>query len=103
MQNVIGNALKFTPEGGSVSVSAEVSPDMPDKLRISVRDTGPGIPFEIRDRLFQKFVTGGQVKRGSGLGLAFCRMALEAHGERIWVLDTSEQGTTVALTLPLVR
>ncbi len=101
LQNLMGNAFKFTPPGGEVLVRAEVEPEMPDKLRISVSDTGPGIPPEIRRNLFTKFVAGQQIGRGSGLGLAFCRMVLEAHGERIWVSQTSEQGTTFTFTLSL--
>jgi len=101
LQNLMGNAFKFTPAGGEVEVRATVEPSMPDKLCISVSDTGPGIPPEIRRNLFTKFVAGQQTERGSGLGLAFCRMVLEAHGERIWVAQTSEKGTTFTFTLPL--
>jgi signal transduction histidine kinase len=101
LQNLMGNAFKFTPAGGEVTVRAAVEPEMHDKLCISVSDTGPGIPLEIRRNLFTKFVAGQQNERGSGLGLAFCRMVLEAHGERIWVAETSEQGTTFTFTLPL--
>ncbi|MGC9394294.1 MAG: ATP-binding protein [Anaerolineae bacterium] len=101
LQNLMGNAFKFTSAGGEVTVRAGVEPEMPDKLCVSVCDTGPGIPPEIRRNLFTKFVAGQQTERGSGLGLAFCRMVLEAHGERIWVAETSEQGTTFTFTLPL--
>jgi signal transduction histidine kinase len=101
LQNLIGNALKFTPAGGEVSVAATVEPEVPDKLRVSISDTGPGIPPEIRRNLFTKFVAGQQIERGSGLGLAFCRMVLDAHGEQIWVSKTSEQGTTFTFTLSL--
>ncbi len=101
LQNLMGNAFKFTPAGGEIAVRATVESDMPDKLCISVSDTGPGIPPEIQRNLFTKFVAGQQTERGSGLGLAFCRMVLEAHGERIWVAQTSEQGTTFTFTLPL--
>lgn len=101
LQNLVGNAFKFTPAGGEVLVCAEIEPEIPDKLRISISDTGLGIPPEIRRNLFAKFVAGQQTERGSGLGLAFCRMVLEAHGERIWVSNTSEKGTTFTFTLPL--
>jgi signal transduction histidine kinase len=101
LQNLMGNAFKFTPSGGEVTVQAGVEAGMPDKLCISVSDTGPGIPLEIRRNLFTKFVAGQQTERGNGLGLAFCRMVLEAHGERIWVSQTSEEGTTFTFTLPL--
>ena len=101
LQNLVGNAFKFTPAGGEVLLRAELEPQIPGKLCISVCDTGPGIPPEIRKSLFTKFVAGQHTERGSGLGLAFCRMVLEAHGERIWVSDTSEKGTTLTFTLPL--
>ncbi|HSD85273.1 MAG TPA: GAF domain-containing protein, partial [Anaerolineae bacterium] len=101
MQNLIGNALKFTPEGGCVQVSARLAPEQVETpvVQISVSDTGPGIPLEIQSQLFQKFVTGGQTDHGSGLGLAFCKLALEAHGQRIWVESSSGKGTTFAFDL----
>jgi len=102
LQNLIGNALKFTPRGGNVHITARQKAEMPGKLYVSVSDTGPGIPPELQEHLFQKFVTGKQVGKGSGLGLAFCRMVLEAHGERIWVTSTLGQGTTFTFTLPVV-
>jgi len=100
LQNLIGNSIKFTPTGGVVRVMARAE-DVAGRPRVlvSVSDTGPGIPPAIQERLFQKFVTGEQQGRGSGLGLAFCKMVMEAHGERIWVEDTSENGTTFTFTL----
>ena len=77
LQNLIGNALKFTPEDGAVRVTAHLSDEGEPKMLVSVSDSGPGIPEDIRSQLFQKFVTGQQEGHGSGLGLAFCRMALE--------------------------
>ena len=70
-------------------------------LLVSVSDNGPGIPDEIRSRLFQRFVTGRQQGRGSGLGLAFCKVAVEAHGEHIWVESAPGQGTTFTFSLPI--
>ena len=107
LQNLIGNAIKFTPAGGVVRVTARA--DIADQdgvserslISVFVSDTGSGIPPEIQDRLFQKFVIGQQEGRGSGLGLAFCKMVMEAHGERVWVESTSESGTTFAFTLAL--
>lgn len=101
LQNLIGNALKFTPADGVVRVTANLDAAERRRLYISVCDDGPGIPPAIQERLFQKFVSGKHESRGSGLGLAFCRMVIEAHGERIWVEDTSENGTTFTFTLPL--
>jgi PAS domain S-box-containing protein len=101
LQNLVGNALKFTPEGGVVRIEAQVPVDAPDRLFVSVVDTGPGIPADIRSQIFQKFVTGQQAGHGSGLGLAFCRMVLEAHEERIWVESAPGQGATFTFSLPL--
>jgi signal transduction histidine kinase len=69
-----------------------------------VRDTGPGIPPEYRERIFERFaqVPGASSKRtGTGLGLTFCKLAVEAHGGRIWVESEASQGSTFYFTLPL--
>ena len=100
LQNLVGNAIKFTPAEGIVRVVARREEQAQRKLLVQVSDTGPGIPPEIRPRLFQKFVSG-QPGRGSGLGLAFCKLALEAHGERIWVESTPGLGTTFSFSLAI--
>ncbi len=101
LQNLIGNALKFTPDGGEVKVcTCHISDEGSPKVQLSIRDTGPGILPEIRDRLFEKFVTGQQTGHGSGLGLTFCKMVLEAHDERIWVESSPGEGTEFSFTLP---
>ncbi|RLC62531.1 MAG: hypothetical protein DRI48_09475 [Chloroflexi bacterium] len=101
LTNLLDNALKFTPNGGQVWV--EASPDA-QEVQISIVDTGLGIPPEERERVFEKFTqVQGQVKlvRGLGLGLAFCRMAVEAHGGLIWVEDgPGGNGSCFAFTLP---
>jgi signal transduction histidine kinase len=102
LQNLVGNGIKFTPNGGTVSVTASLDEQAPQPmLLLSVSDTGFGIPPEIQSRLFQKFVTGGQEGRGSGLGLAFCKLAVEAHGGGIWVDSIPDHGTTFAFTVPV--
>ena len=99
LQNLIGNAIKFTPPGGRVRVSAR-SEDKPTRqVVLSVSDTGTGIPLEVQSCLFQKFAAGEQEEHGSGLGLAFCKLAVEAHEGRIWVENTSERGTTIVFSL----
>jgi signal transduction histidine kinase len=109
LQNLIGNAIKFTPAGGQIRITARLDKETahpkrePAHLRVSVADTGPGIPLELQSRLFQKFVSGHQEGSGSGLGLAFCKLAIEAHGGRIWVDSQPGQGATFTFTLPLVR
>ncbi len=100
LQNLISNALKFTPSGGAIRVSARVEEKQGrPAILVAVNNTGQGIPPEIQSRLFQKFVTGRQEGRGSGLGLAFCKLVVEAHGGRIWVESTPERGTTFTFSL----
>jgi signal transduction histidine kinase len=99
LQNLIGNAIKFTPPGGRVWVSARSEDEPKRQVVLSVSDTGTGIPPEVQGHLFQKFVAGDQEGHGSGLGLAFCKLAVEAHEGRIWVESTSEHGTTIAFSL----
>jgi signal transduction histidine kinase len=98
LQNLVDNAIKFTPEGGRVSVRVRKNGHS-GHVKVSVLDTGHGVPPEVRGRLFEKFVTGDQYERGSGLGLAFCRMVMDLHDERIWVEETSSNGTTFSFTL----
>jgi len=98
-QNLIGNAIKFTPSDGTVRITALEKADDPSKIYVSISDTGAGIPPEIQSRLFEKFTSGKQTGRGTGLGLAFCKMVLNAHNENIWVENSGEQGTTFTFTL----
>jgi NtrC-family two-component system sensor histidine kinase KinB len=98
LQNLIGNAIKFAPEGSTVWIAAVREDE--GGVRVSVHDEGLGIPPELHGRLFQRFVTGAQRGRGSGLGLAFCRLAVEAQGGRIWVESSPDSGATFVFTLP---
>lgn len=102
--NLLGNALKFTPPGGRVTVSADAERD--GAVRFQVTDTGEGIPREAFSRIFEKF---GQVesrtagrKMSTGLGLTFCKMVVEAHGGRIWVESEPGQGSTFSFIIPRV-
>jgi PAS domain S-box-containing protein len=102
--NLVDNALKYTPEGGLVTLLAEHSPS-DDEIIFQVRDTGPGIPSDFREKIFDRFaqVPGRRGrKRGSGLGLTFCRLAVEAHGGRIWVESVEGQGSSFFFTIPVV-
>jgi PAS domain S-box-containing protein len=99
--NLLDNALKFTPAGGQVVVSGEAYPK--DMIVIRVSDTGPGIPEEFREKIFDRFTqVPGQRgrRRGSGLGLTFCRLAVETHGGRIWVEPRMGGGSVFTFTLP---
>ncbi len=109
--NLIDNALKFTPAGGQVWVlSEEAAPgqlaDGAKGLVCTVLDAGPGIPDDHRDKIFDRFaqIRGRQGRRaGSGLGLAFCKMAVEAHGGKIWVENRPEGGSKFSFTLPIEK
>ncbi len=103
LEHVLLNALKFTAEGGSVSIS--VRPLAPRSLQLSVVDTGQGIPREALPYVFQKFFhadpTLTRAYGGLGLGLAYCKHIVEAHGGRIWVESGGAgKGTAVHLTFP---
>jgi len=99
-QNLMDNAIKFTPSGGTIWIRAAAEDAR--TVRVEVADSGPGVPPELRERLFQPFVTGMVRGRGFGLGLAFCKLAVEAHGGRIWVEDRPGGGALFVFTLPLV-
>lgn len=106
--NLIDNALKFSPPGGQVTVRAELQPASnghgQPRVMCSVLDNGPGIPDDYRERIFDRFVQvqGRKGRReGTGLGLAFCKLAVEAHGGRIWAENRPEGGTAINFTLPL--
>jgi PAS domain S-box-containing protein len=97
--NLVANAIKFTPMGGTVEVGAERAVDY---VRFWVRDTGPGIEREHLPRLFDRFWQarrGG--KAGAGLGLAIARSIVEAHGGQIWAESTPGEGSTFHFTLPV--
>jgi len=101
LENLIGNAIKYTPAHGVIRVGAQRDADDPAKIRVTVIDSGPGIAPELLPRLFGKFVAGKDKERGHGLGLAFCKLAIEAHGERITVESAAGEGTTFWFTLPV--
>ncbi len=103
--NLLDNALKFSPQGGSVTVRAHTL-DSSGFAQIDVIDTGPGVPNEYKTRLFERFVqVRGQhgSRRGSGLGLTFCRLVVEAHGGSIWIDDNPTGGSIFAFTLPAAK
>lgn len=100
--NLLDNALRFTPTGGRVQLTTQKSDE---GILIKVIDTGPGVPEEFRERIFERF---GQVpgrtgkRRGTGLGLAFARLAVDAHGGRIWVDDNPNGGSVFSVLLPKI-
>ncbi|MDI6767319.1 MAG: ATP-binding protein [Bacteroidota bacterium] len=101
VQNLVSNAVKYSPRGGTVNIIIEdLSPEM---LSVSVSDEGIGIPKEHIGNLFRKFsrVNTGEAKdiKGAGLGLWICKEVVEAHGGKIWVESEGGKGTTMKFTL----
>lgn len=98
--NLLENAIKFSRGGDLIQISVRQEGD---HLQIAVKDSGVGISQRDRERIFEKFTRlGGQERpKGLGLGLAFCRLAVEAHEGRIWVESEEGKGSTFAFTLPV--
>ncbi|MEW5986506.1 MAG: ATP-binding protein, partial [Chloroflexota bacterium] len=101
LTNLMDNATKFSEDGKGITVEAS-SLFEETRLLVSVSDQGPGIPDEYRQLIFDKFqrLPGKDARKGMGLGLAFCRLAVEAHGGRIWVTDAPGGGAKFNFTLP---
>ncbi len=102
LANLLDNALKYSPDGGRITLAADAGPEA---VVVRVIDEGPGIPADQRERIFERFaqVTGTDRPRrpGFGLGLTFCKLAVEAHGGRIWVEPgPGERGSCFAFALP---
>jgi PAS domain S-box-containing protein len=103
LMNLVDNALKFSAFGGQVLVQASYRAE-DQTILCSVLDSGPGIPDEYRARIFDRFVqVEGRLGRreGTGLGLAFCKLAVEAHGGQIWAENRPEGGSAFHFTLPV--
>ncbi|WP_129672967.1 GAF domain-containing protein [Candidatus Chloroploca sp. Khr17] len=119
-QNIIDNALKFSPSRSHITLQARringtelnlMKSVVPDDqapqidptaaIEFAIRDTGTGIKLADQERIFSRFAQAGtRRKTGSGLGLAFCKLVVEAHGGQIWVESSPEQGSTFFFTLP---
>ncbi|KIO78233.1 hypothetical protein TH53_04770 [Pedobacter lusitanus] len=101
MSNLIGNAIKFSPEHAVITVRME---EKPESVLIAIADNGIGIPLGIRNKIFDVF---GQAKRSGtageqsfGLGLAISKQIIENHGGKIWVDSETNQGSTFFVELP---
>jgi len=102
--NLISNALKFTPEGGEVTISSR---QVASFVRISVADTGIGIDDNMKPKLFNKFVQAGKTKKSvgisTGLGLKISKEIVELHGGKIWIEDNKPKGSIFIFTLPIAK
>lgn len=104
LQNLVGNAIKYTPSGGVIEVRAREVPG--DFVEISVHDNGIGIPLDEQVHLFEKFYrtsAGRRTTGGTGLGLAIARSFVDLHGGQIWCESDARSGTRFAFTLPRRR
>ncbi|MBX9971699.1 cell wall metabolism sensor histidine kinase WalK [Cytobacillus firmus] len=104
LDNIISNALKYSPEGGKVTFSIEEKDEF---IIVSVSDQGVGIPKENIDQIFERFYRVDKARTrklgGTGLGLAIAKEMVEAHGGKIWAASTEGKGTTISFSLPYVR
>ena len=104
LDNLVGNAVKFSEAGGRIAVRAAPSETSPAEVRFMVSDTGPGITPEVMKGLFERFWQAKVTdRRGIGLGLAICKGIVEAHGGRIWCESQVGHGTRFTFTLPVAR
>jgi signal transduction histidine kinase len=101
--NLLSNAVKFTPAGGRIEVSARL---VDEEIQLAVADTGPGIPPEDIDRIFEEFQqtdAGAKQREGTGLGLALSKRLVELHGGRIWAESEVGVGSRFVFTLPVTQ
>ena len=101
LSNLLGNAVKFTPAGGTVRL---IATQTNDEVLISVSDTGPGIPADHLPKVFDRYWQAKETKQlGSGLGLAIAKGIIDAHGSRIWAVSQVGKGSCFSFTLPLAN
>jgi signal transduction histidine kinase len=100
--NLLENAIKFTAQGGKIQVAVQAQEDM---ILTSVKDNGPGIAPGDQERVFEKYTRLNALDdgRGLGLGLTFCRLAVNSHGGQIWVESKPGAGAAFKFTLPVAR
>ena len=102
VMNLVHNAIKFTPSGGSIKISAQYDTE---EVAVSVRDTGVGISAEDMPRIFERFYKGDRSRStgGTGLGLAIAKHVIQAHGGRIWADSTEGMGSTFYFSLQVAK
>ena len=100
ISNLLENATKYSPSGSTIEVGAQA---LEDTVQVWVKDNGPGIPASEQTRVFNKFTRLGtkEKAKGLGLGLAYCKLAIEAHGGRIWIESEPGQGSNFIFSLPI--
>jgi NtrC-family two-component system sensor histidine kinase KinB len=100
LTNLLENAIKFSTSDGQIKVGGDLDGEW---VQVWVRDNGPGIPAAEQERVFEKFsrLEGANLPKGFGLGLAYCRLAVQAHGGRIWVESELGKGSRFVFTLPV--
>lgn len=107
LNNLIGNAIKFTPQNGKITVKARLPEQKKDKMEISITDTGIGIAEEDLDKVFDKFQQCGERAAtdisGTGLGLSITKELIQLHGGEIWAESKKNQGARFIFTLPIKR
>ena len=107
--NLISNAVKFTPDGGGITIKLEQTAAQTENgevqlARVSIIDTGEGIPPDYVEKIFDKFQqVAGQKRGGTGLGLTICKHIVEAHGGKIWAESKLGEGSKFIFTLPIVK
>ena len=101
LQNLVSNAIKFTPPGGQIGIRVSLDPTG-SRIEIAVRDTGAGIAPAALVKVFDRYYQADtEARKGNGLGLYFCRLAAEAHGGTIRAASQVGLGTTISVSLPL--
>lgn len=108
LRNLLSNAIKFTPQDGIIEIDARLTPknDTQNCIEISVKDSGIGIPEELKSQIFNiennTIRPGTDNEKGTGLGLILCKEFVEKHGGKIWVEDNTDKGSVFIFTLPLI-
>ena len=104
LQNLLDNAIKYTPRGGAIAIIAEL---VSNELHIAIRDNGIGIPDAVKEKIFTRFFRAPNAMAtesgGSGLGLFIAATIVQQHGGKIWFESASGEGTTFHLSLPSLR
>src|SRR5690625_678878 len=107
LDNIISNAIKYSPEGGTIYCQIDVIKSHSHQLLVQIKDEGIGIPYDQQDKIFERFYRVDKARTrklgGSGLGLAISKELVEAHYGQIWVKSTEGKGTTFLFTLPLMH